>query len=508
MTLTSQFDPVKNYVSGREFRMLIGGELVPAESDAVSVTVNPNTGSELAEVPEASASDVVRAVQAASEAAPGWQALGVRGRASCFTTFAGLVSEHREELAMLDAIDCGNPVERMRLDIDMAKTYIDGWPSLAMAMNGEVIPASQGNLHYTASTPYGVVGRITAFNHPAMFAITRPLPSLITGNTLVMKPAPQTSLSTLRLAELFHEAFPPGVVNIVSGGIATGDSLVTHPAVKRLAFTGSMQTGLTIQRRAAESGTIKHVSLELGGKNAMVIMPDADLEEAVEGAIFGMNFNVCQGQSCGSNSRVLVHRSIQDEFLAMVSQRLRAYRVGCAYDETSDMGPVVSREQLDRVKSYVEAGVAAGATLYCGGERPEDAPAGGFYMDPVVLGDISPEMVVAKEEIFGPVMVVIAYDNYEEMISIANGTDLGLTASIWTRNLDVAHMTADRLDAGYVWINDSSRHYFGTPFGGMKNSGIGREESAEELKSYLETKVIHTRLGDPSRAFERMIRQS
>ncbi|MFC8667648.1 aldehyde dehydrogenase family protein [Streptomyces sp. NPDC057199] len=504
-TTSVQADPIATHVTGQTFRMLIDGELVEAQKGARAVTWNPNTGSELTEVPEAGPEDVQRAVDAAHRAAPGWESAGLRQRTRCFAKFAELVREHREELAMLDAIDCGNPVDRMRLDIDLSQSYLEGWPALAAAATGKVIPASADGLHYTASRPYGVVGRITAFNHPAMFAISRPLPSLITGNTLVMKCAPQTPLSALRLAELFAEAFPPGVVNVLSGGAEVGDALVTHPQVKRLAFTGSKETGLVIQRRAAESGCVKHVTLELGGKNAMVVFPDSDIDAAVEGAIFGMNFNVCQGQSCGSNSRVLVHSSIHDAFLDCVSARLAAYRVGPAYDEANDMGPVVSREHLKRVNGYIESGVRDGAVLRAGGGRPQGAPTGGFYVEPVVFGEVRPDMAIAREEIFGPVISVLAFDGYEEMLDIANGVDLGLTASVWTHDLDLAHRTAARLDAGYVWINDSSKHFFGTPFGGTKNSGIGREESAEELDSYLESKVVHTRLAQGGDAFDRVL---
>jgi acyl-CoA reductase-like NAD-dependent aldehyde dehydrogenase len=303
--------------------MLIGGEFVDAEGGARTVTMDPSTGAPLTEVPEATRADVGRAIEAAQRAQPGWAAMSVEQRGACFARFGELLVERLEELAMLDAIDSGNPVSAMRTDVRISLGYVHGWPPLAKWLKGEVIPASPGNLHYTSYMPYGVVGRITAFNHPVMFAATRPLPALITGNSIVIKPAPQTSISTLGLAGLFAEAFPPGVVNVVTGGAEPGDALVTHPAVKRIAFTGSVPTGLLIQRRSAESGHVKHLSLELGGKNAMVVFPDVDLDEAVEGAVYGMNFNVCQGQSCGSNSRVLVHRRIHDEFVARAAERLR-----------------------------------------------------------------------------------------------------------------------------------------------------------------------------------------
>ncbi|MBB4661827.1 aldehyde dehydrogenase family protein [Conexibacter arvalis] len=505
MTETLVQDPIATYVGGREFKMLIGGEFVDAADGAEIEVFDPSTGAALTRVPSAGAADVERAVAAAQAAQPAWEALGVAGRSACFARFDELLTEHRERLAMLDAIDCGNPVKAMRIDVDICHAYVRGWPSLAAAMTGDVIPASPGNLHYTAHRPYGVVGRITAFNHPLMFAATRPLPSLITGNTLVMKPSPDTSLSTLALAELFHEAFPPGVVNIVSGGGDAGDALVTHPVVKRIAFTGSVPTGLLIQRRAAESGHVKQLSLELGGKNAMVVFPDVDLDEVVEGAIYGMNLDVCQGQSCGSNSRVLVHRRIYDQFVAKMADRLGEYRVGVAYEESTDVGPLVSRAHYDRVAGFVESGVAEGATLVRGGDRPGDAPEGGNFIVPALFADVRPEMKIGREEIFGPVVSVFPWDDYDAMIEQANGLDLGLTASVWTHDLDVAHKTADRLDAGYVWVNDSTRHYFGTPFGGSKNSGTGREESPDELLSYLEQKVVHTRLRDPQAALARML---
>lgn len=505
MTDTLVQDPIATYVGGRDFKMLIGDQFVDAQDGATTDVLDPSTGDRLTTVPTGGAADMERAIAAARAAQPVWEQIGVAGRSACFARFDALISEHREELAMLDAIDCGNPVRAMRVDVDLCHTYLRGWPAIAASMTGDVIPASPGNLHYTAHRPYGVVGRITAFNHPLMFAVTRPLPSLIAGNTLVMKPSPDTSLSTLALAELFAEAFPPGVVNIVTGGGAAGDALVTHRDVKRIAFTGSVETGLLIQRRAAESGMVKHLSLELGGKNAMIVFPDVDVDEAVEGAIYGMNLDVCQGQSCGSNSRVLVHRKIHDEFVAKMADRLSGYTVGVAYDEATDVGPLVTPAHHQRVAGFVESGVAQGAELVFGGDRPAGAPAGGNFIVPALFAGVRPEMKIGHEEIFGPVISTFQWDDYDAMVEMANSTDLGLTASVWTRDLDVAHKTAERLDAGYVWVNDSTRHYFGTPFGGSKNSGIGREESPDELLSYLEQKVVHTRLGDPAAALARMV---
>ena len=505
MTEVDVADAITRHIDGREFAMLIGGKFIGSEDRPVREVHDPSTGAQITTIPQASAADVDAAVAAAEEAQPAWEALGVAGRSRCFERFGELVRENREQLAMLDAIDCGNPVTAMRTDIDICQAYLEGWPAFARSMTGDVYPASPGNLHYSAHRPYGVVGRITAFNHPAMFAITRPLPSLITGNTLVMKPSDETSLSTLALAELFAEAFPAGVVNIVTGGAEAGDTIVTHRAIKRLAFTGSVPTGLLIQRRAAESGMVKHLSLELGGKNAMVVFPDVDIDLAVEGAIYGMNLDVCQGQSCGSNSRIMVHGKIYDEFVQRMAARLAEYRVGIAYDERTDVGPVVSAVHRDRVAGYIESGIAEGATLVHGGDRPDGLPAGGNFVNPALFADVTSQMRIGREEIFGPVMSVFRWDSYDDMLAEANGLELGLTASVWTNDLALAHRTADALDAGYVWVNDSTRHYFGTPFGGTKNSALGREESQDELLSYLEHKVVHTRLGDPRASMTRLL---
>jgi betaine-aldehyde dehydrogenase len=504
MTATVPVSP-QEFLADQAFKMLIGEEFVGLDEHDGEVleTRDPSTGEPLASVPEGTPADIDRAVEAARRAAPAWHELGLAGRAECFAKFGELLVANRERLAMLDAVDGGNPLRAMRIDVDICNDYLRAYPLLAGGLHGRVFNASKGGLHYTAATPCGVVGRILAFNHPMMFAVSRPLPALIMGNTVVMKPAPQTPLSCLALGEIFAEAFPPGVMNIVTGGVAAGDALVRHPQVKRIAFTGSVRTGLAIQRSAAESGYVKHVSLELGGKNAMVIFPDVDLETAVEGAVFGMNLSVCQGQSCGSNSRVLVHERIHDEFVEAVAARLDQFRVTTAYSEDSDMGPLVSAAHLERVAGYVDSGQAEGARLVTGGGRPQEAPAGGYFLRPALFDGVEQRMAIANEEIFGPVISVLRWSNYDEMIEQANAVELGLTASIWTDDLVLAHRTAERLEAGYVWINDSTIHYVGTPFGGVKNSGVGREESEEELLSYLEQKVVHTKLGTPESAMAR-----
>ncbi len=495
----------RDFVADQSFKMLIGGDFVGADEyhGAVTETVDPSTGFVLTRVPEADSGDVHRAVEAAGKAQPSWQALGLEGRAACFARFSKLLKENRERLAMLDAVDCGNPIRAMRIDVDLCEEYLRAYPPMAWGLHGRVHEMNRGGLHYTISRPYGVTGRILAFNHPLLFAVSRALPALIVGNTLLMKPAPQTPLSALALGELFAEAFPPGVVNILSGGATAGDAIVRHPEVKRISFTGSVRTGLAIQRSAAESGHVKHVSLELGGKNAMVVFPDVDVQAAVEGAVFGMNLGVCQGQSCGSNSRLLVHRSIHDEFVEALGARLDRFRVATAYEDEAEMGPLVTQAHFDRVTGYLARGKDEGARLVTGGGRPADVPEGGFFMRPAAFDRVERSMTIAREEIFGPVVSVLAWNEFDEMIATANAVELGLTASVWTDDLNLAHKTAELLDAGYVWINDSTVHFVGTPFGGTKDSGTGREESEEELLSFLELKAVNTKLSAARVAMER-----
>lgn len=504
MTATAS-SSVQELLADEPFKMLIGGELVGGTGGRATLeSVDPSTGTLIANVPEATSDDVDRAVEAARQAQPSWQRLGLAGRAQCFARLSQLLSENRERLAMLDAVDAGNPLRAMRVDVDICHGYLQAYPAIAGGLHGRVIDAiPSGGLHYTTSRPFGVVGRILAFNHPMMFAVSRPLPALITGNAVVMKPAPQTPLSCLALGELFAEAFPPGVVNIVTGGAATGDAIVRHPAVKRIAFTGSVRTGLAIQASAAQSGRVKSISLELGGKNAMVVFPDVDIEAAVEGAVYGMNLSVCQGQSCGSNSRILVHDRVHDDFVLALAARLDEFNVTTAYTEEADMGPLVSQAHLDRVSRYIDRGESEGARLVTGGRRPHDAPPNGYFLRPAVFDRVTQDMAIAREEIFGPVVSVLKWDRFDDMIEMANGVELGLAGSVWTNDLSLAHKTAELLDAGYVWVNDSTTHYIGTPFGGVKESGVGREESEEELLSYLEQKAVQTKLAAP----EQVLRQ-
>jgi acyl-CoA reductase-like NAD-dependent aldehyde dehydrogenase len=497
-------DPVAELVARRDFRMLIAGELSDASNGATLEVVDPSTGLPVAVVPDAAGDDVRRAVRAAERGQPGWERLGLRGRLDAIRRFADLLAARAHEIALVDSIDTGNPLRAAERDMRIAAEHLLLWPALAITLAGRAQAGDESTMHFTSHHPYGVVGRITAFNHPALFAINGALLPLLAGNSVVIKPSPQTPLSTLLLGELFVDAFPPGVVNLVSGGAVAGDALVVHPAIKRIAFIGSVAVGLRIQERAAQSGTVKHVSLELGGKNAMVVFPDVDVDEAVEAAMRGMSLEISQGQSCQATSRILVHRDVHDAFVDRAARRLAQYRIDRAYLPDTDLGPLVSELQHRRIREWVDVGQAEGATLVHGGEPPVGAPPGGYYLQPALFADVTARMRIASEEIFGPVISVLSWEDYDAMLAVANGIDLGLSASVWSRDIDLALETARRLQAGYVWVNDANRHYLGTPFGGVKNSGVGREESIEELLSYFEQKVTHVRLRDGRDALRRV----
>jgi acyl-CoA reductase-like NAD-dependent aldehyde dehydrogenase len=383
----------------------------------------------------------------------------------------------------------------MRADAHMGAAALRYFAGLALELRGETIPSDFDRLDYTVPAPFGVVGRIIPFNHPFMFAASKSAAPLIAGNTLILKPSEHTSMSTIRLAELADGILPKGVFNVVTGtGQEAGDALVVHPGVRRLAFTGSAEIGRSIQQRAA-THVVKAVSLELGGKNPLVVMPDADLELAVEGALRGMNFT-WQGQSCGSTSRLIVQDALHDEFVERLAARMEAMRSGLPDDESTDTGAIVHRGQYEKVLSYLQIGRDEGATVIAGGGAPQDPSlSSGMFVRPTLFTDVRADSRLAQEEIFGPVLAVIRYDGYDDALRIANGVQYGLTASIFTRDLRVAHRFARDVQAGYVWVNDSSRHFPGVPFGGFKDSGVGREESFDELVSYTQVKNVNVNFG-------------
>jgi betaine-aldehyde dehydrogenase len=480
----------------RPWRMLVGGELVGARGGERYATSSPSTGQLLAEVPFAQKADVEAAVQAAEGAYPLWRDLPLSRRVAALRHFIAVLEAHETDLALLDAADLGSPFSSMRSDVRMACELLDYVCNAASEVKGQTLPGTGGNWHVTKREPYGVVGRIIPFNHPLMFAASKIGAPLVMGNTVVLKVPDQTPLSPLYMGELIRDVFPPGVINIISGdGRSTGDALVRHPRIKRIALTGSVETGRLIQRAAAET-MVKHVSLELGGKNPMIVFPDADIDKAVEGAARGMNFHWSQGQSCGSTTRLFLHRDIHDEFVQRLKARVERIVIGDPLDPATEMGCVVSKGQFDKARSYMALGLEQGATCLTGGGRPAgSAFSEGHFLQPTVFTNVRNDMRIAQEEIFGPVLAVLKWDDEESVVREANQVEYGLTAAVWTRDINKAIRTTDRLEAGFVWINGSSSHFKGVPFGGYKNSGVDSEEGIEELYSYTQLKTVNIMLG-------------
>lgn len=471
--------------------MLIGGEMVGAQDGGWLESENPANEQPLGRVASAGAADVNRAVGAARAAHPGWAALSVWERAAALRRLAGAIRARGAQILDLEARDTGNTIGKLTADVQIAAGYLEYFAGLASEIKGETVPATAHGLHFTLREPWGVVARIVPFNHPFMFAAAHLAAPLMAGNTVVVKTPETSPLTGSILGELCREHLPAGVVNIVHGlGLPAGDTLVRHPQVRRIGFTGSVPTGLAIQRAAAESG-VKLVTLELGGKNPFIVFPDADLDKAVELAVAGMNFSWA-GQSCGSTSRLLLHEAVHDEVVARVAARLQQLRLGDPTDPASEMGPVNSRRQHERVMGFIESARRDGARLVTGGRRPVgERFRAGYWIEPTLYADVAPSMRVAREEVFGPIVCAMRWSTEAEAVALANGTEFGLTAAVWTRDLNTAMRMMRKLEAGTVWINGAGQHFVGTPFGGWKDSGLGGEECLEELLSYTQVKAVH-----------------
>jgi aldehyde dehydrogenase (NAD+)/betaine-aldehyde dehydrogenase len=478
-------------------RMLIGGKLVESEGGSFDDSLNPATEEVIGRVPAATKVDIDKAVKAAEQAWPDWAAMPIGSRAEVLRTFGARLMERADELLKVEVSDTGNTIGPMRGDVRMGVDSLNYYAGLGYELKGQTIPSTPDNLHLTVREPYGVVARIVPFNHPVMFATARTAAALMAGNAVIVKPPETSPLSAMVLAEIARDVFPPGVFNIVTGtGATAGDALVRHPAVKRIAFIGSTATGRAIQRAAAETG-VKHVSLELGGKNPMIVFPDADPGAVAKAAVGGMNFT-WQGQSCGSTSRLLLHESLYDRVLEQVVEMVSSIRVDDPADESSQMGPINSAAQLAKVRHYVQAGEADGARLLTGGRRPEgERFKRGYWIRPAVFAGVTPGMRLANEEVFGPILSVMRWSDIDSAIEMANGVEYGLTAAIWTNDINTALTTARRVRAGHQWINGFGAHYMAVPFGGMKSSGVGREEGLEEMLDYTEIKTINIVLRKP-----------
>jgi betaine-aldehyde dehydrogenase len=467
-----------------------GGAWHPAASYAD--TLNPATGESLGRVAEADAADVDAAVASAKRGFEAWRAVAPLDRAKLLRAVADVLREHAQSLALLDAANCGNPVTEMISDANVAAAQLDFFAGLVTEMKGDSIPMGPRAVNFSVREPRGVVARIIPFNHPFMFAAGKAAAPLAAGNSVIIKPPDQAPLSTLRLAELLDGLLPPGVFNVVPGGRSTGAALASHPDVAMVALIGSVPAGRNVMRAASD--TLKPVLLELGGKNALIAYPDAAPEEVAAAVVGGMNFTWC-GQSCGSTSRAFVHRDIYERVLEHVQREIARFRPGIPTAPDTTMGAIVSRAQLDRVLSYIASAKEEGARLVCGGKAPDDpALARGFFVEPTVFADVTQAMRIAREEIFGPVLAVLPWSDEEATLAEVNSVPYGLTCSIWTNDISTAHRTAMRVNVGFVWINEVGRHFLGTPFGGTKQSGNGREECLGELLSFTQEKNIHVRL--------------
>lgn len=464
------------------------------KSEEYRNTFSPGNGQIIDKIAHAGAEDAEAAILAANNAFEGWKSTPGSQRAAALRKAAVVLREHAAELALLDAYNTGNPVAEMLSDANVGAAYMDYFAGLIPMLKGETIPVADDHFHYTIREPLGVVARIVAFNHPVMFAAGKMAAPLAAGNTVVIKPPEQAPLSCLRLAEILGNVFPPGVVNIIPGGVECGKVLSSHRLVRKVTLIGSVPTGKAIARSAAD--TLKPTLFELGGKNALVAFPDAEVDKLVVGISRGMNFTWA-GQSCGSTSRVFLHESIHDKVLEKVVEYVESnFKPGVPTDMSTTMGPVVSKAAEERVLSYIESGKKEGARLVCGGQKPNETEniKGGYFIEPTIFADVRHDMEISREEIFGPVMSVFKWRDEKEMLRQVNDTEYGLTASVYTKDIATAQTMVKQIEAGFVWVNQVGRHFLGVPFGGYKESGGGREESLDEMLSFTQTKSVNVSL--------------
>lgn len=474
--------------------LFYNGEWHKAKNLEPKETYNPGNGQIIDKISQAGKADVDAAVDAAHTAFLSWSKTPPAQRATYMRKAANVLREHAKELAVLDALNTGNPVAEMLSDANVAAAGLDYFAGLIPMLKGETIPQSDQTFHFTIREPLGVVARIVAFNHPVMFAGAKCAAPLAAGNTVIIKPPDQAPLSCLRLAEILSDVFPPGVFNVLPGSIECGQALSTHPLIRKVTLIGSVPTGKAIQRAAADS--LKPTLLELGGKNALIAYPDADIKKLVEGVARGMNFTWA-GQSCGSTSRVFLHESHHDEVLdKVVAFVQKEYQPGVPTDMATTMGPVINKQAHARVLSYIDSANKEGARLVTGGKTPtENADIkGGYFIEPTIFADVKTDMRIAKEEIFGPVMSVFKWTDEEQLMNDVNSTQYGLTAAIYTQDVSKAIEASKRVEAGFVWVNQVGRHFLNVPFGGVKESGMGREESLDELLSFTQIKSVNINL--------------
>jgi aldehyde dehydrogenase (NAD+) len=474
-------------------QLLINNEWVNSVSGRRFQTINPTTGEIICDLAEADAVDVDKAVKAARTAftRDKWPQMSATKRGELLYKLADLIEQNILELAQLESLDNGKPVtDSLNIDLPLVIAcyrYYAGW---ADKIQGKTIPINGSYFCYTRHEPVGVVGQIIPWNFPLLMQAWKLAPALATGNTVVLKTAEQTPLSALRIGELIVEAgFPPGVVNILSGyGPTAGAAISHHNDIDKVAFTGSTEVGHLIMEAAAKSN-LKRVTLELGGKSPNIIFADANMDAAIEGTHFGLFFN--QGQCCCAGSRVFVEEKCYDEFVAKMVERTKKRVVGDPFDDKTEQGPQVDQEQFNKVMGYIESGIRENAEMLCGGHRVGDR---GFFIEPTIFANVRDDMKIAQEEIFGPVMSIIKFKDINEVIERANNTIYGLAAAVWTQDITKAHTIANSLRAGTVWVNCYDVFDAAAPFGGFKQSGIGRELGEYGLQQYTEIKTVTIKL--------------
>jgi len=470
-------------------QLFIDGRFVDAASGETLATLNPHDNTPIVDVALAGKADVDKAVAAATRAFPAWSRMAAADRGRILLRLADLIEANAEELAQLESLDTGHPIRDSRaLDVPRTAACFRYFGGMADKFQGETIPVEAGFLNYTLREPVGVVGQIVPWNFPLMFTSWKMAPALAAGNCIVMKPAEITPLSSLRIAELMQEAgLPDGVVNMVPGiGSVVGQYIAEHPGIAKVAFTGSTATGRRVV--AASAGNLKKVQLELGGKGPNIVFEDAYLPAAVNGSAWAIFHN--QGQACIAGSRLVLHEKIADAFLDQFIPLARSIRLGNPLDPETEMGPLTSAQHSERVLAYVDVAREQGGEVLTGGKAPGGDLARGFYVEPTIVRARSYRDRVAQEEVFGPFVTVLTFKDDAEAMEIANGTDYGLGSGLWTSNLQRAHKMARDLHAGMVWINSYKRVNPGSPFGGVGQSGYGREMGFDAMREYTQVKSV------------------